>query len=129
MDRKLCITIPWKHLASSNTRNKRRGGKGHSWGYKRSREAIGLIAMNAVPASERPWAAEGDVEVRLRFYPPDRRRRDVMNLCKALMDGCNKIAYDDDYQARRTTVERMDPDRDDPRCEMTVWSLNGQEGA
>lgn len=122
MTRPLRLTIPWKHLASSNTRNQRRGGKAHGWDYRHAREAILRHAQNEVPASMRP-VCDGECRVELYFHPPDRRRRDVSNLAKVLLDGVQTVAYDDDYQARSVLIVREDPDPDYPRCEVTVWPM------
>jgi Holliday junction resolvase RusA-like endonuclease len=40
----------------------------------------------------------GDLAVELRFYMPNRRRVDVDNLSKAVLDGLTDILFDDDAQ-------------------------------
>lgn len=112
------LTIPWKHLASSNLRNKRRGGRGHAWAYKNALQAIELHAMDQV-RGERPRYPTGNLTAWLRFYPPDRRKRDVTNLVKGLLDGLEGVVYTDDYQVQCLHVIRMGP-RDEPRVEITV---------
>lgn len=53
----------------------------------------------------RPLAGPLDLEVIV--YPPDRRRRDIDNLQKALLDAlAHGGAYHDDSQIARLTVER-----------------------
>ena len=117
------IRIPWDHMASSNTRNQRRGGKAHGWGYKRSREAIRMIGMASTPR-DRPVYGEGvPVFVELTFYPPDRRRRDVSNLLKVIFDGLQGSVYADDYQIAEFRVRRMAPDREEPGCVVEVTEL------
>lgn len=113
------LTLPWKHMASSNTRNSRRGGKGHSWQYKRARLAIELHAIDQV-RGRRPLIPEQPCTATLRFYPPDARKRDVRNYAKVIFDGLQGVVYADDYQVWRDVVERMDPDREDPRCVVTI---------
>ena len=39
-----------------------------------------------------------DLVVTIDFYLPDRRRRDLDNLSKAVLDACNRIVYQDDQQ-------------------------------
>jgi Holliday junction resolvase RusA-like endonuclease len=121
----LTLSISWDHLASSNTRNKRRGGRGHSWEYKASRQAIEMIGKAGVLASDRPvFAYDEPVAVTMEFHPPDRRRRDVLNLVKVLMDGLNGIVWHDDYQVERCVVERMDPDQSNPRVDIYAMSAS-----
>lgn len=117
--RALTLTVPWKHLASSNTRNQRRGGKGHGWEYKRARLAIELHALDAVRGL-RPAFPTGDLTAHLRFFPPDARKRDVRNYVKVLMDAIQGVVYTDDYQVSRDVVERMPPDRENPRVVVTI---------
>lgn len=112
------IVLPWLSLASSNLRNKRRGGRAHSEAYKTSREAVAMIAMGQV--KDRPAFKEGALQVRFRFYPPDYRRRDELNLTKGLCDGLNGVAWKDDSQIRDISVLRVDVDEENPRCEVTV---------
>lgn len=39
-----------------------------------------------------------ELVVTIDFYLPDRRRRDLDNLSKAVLDACNGIVYQDDQQ-------------------------------
>jgi crossover junction endodeoxyribonuclease RusA len=49
------------------------------------------------------------LSVRVLAYPPDRRRRDLDNLLKALCDSlCHAGAYDDDSQIDEIVIRRMD---------------------
>jgi crossover junction endodeoxyribonuclease RusA len=56
----------------------------------------------------------------IRLYPPDRRRRDVDNPCKNLVDSLFRSLGRDDVTVQRLEVERMEPDRERPRCEVTI---------
>src|SRR6056297_3846632 len=61
---------------------------------------------------------DGDLVVDIRLIPPDRRRRDVDNSLKALLDAMQfGGAYHDDAQIVRLTVEKHQPDPDDPRAD------------
>ena len=51
-------------------------------------------------------AIEGLVEVSIILRPPDRRRRDLDNTLKLLLDSLNGIYWDDDSQIARLTIER-----------------------
>jgi Holliday junction resolvase RusA-like endonuclease len=50
---------------------------------------------------------EGPLIIDIRIYPPDRRRRDIDNVQKALLDAlAHGGAYHDDSQITRLTIER-----------------------
>lgn len=115
------LAIPYDCLASSNERNRRKGGRGHSWGYKQALEAIHLHAKKEVTASGRPLFPKGTpVEVTLHFYWPDFRWRDEANYLKCLMDGIEGVVYADDHQVVRLSYLRKQPDAENPRCEVEV---------
>ena len=64
---------------------------------------------------------DGDLIVDIRLIPPDRRRRDVDNSLKALLDAMQfGGAYHDDAQIVRLTVEKHQPDPENPRAEVVV---------
>lgn len=49
---------------------------------------------------------EGDLDIRLVFFPPDKRRRDQDNLEKTFQDALTKAGFwRDDSQIRRKVVE------------------------
>lgn len=52
----------------------------------------------------------GPVQVKVEVYPPDRRRRDIDNVLKALLDAIEKGgAYRDDSQIVRLVAEKHRP--------------------
>jgi len=53
---------------------------------------------------------EDDVELEVDAYPPDRRRRDVDNLLKCLLDSFTHGGlYRDDSQVRKITITKREP--------------------
>jgi len=70
---------------------------------------------------------EGPVLVRLRFYRETHRTVDLDNLVKAVLDGLNGVAYDDDSQVVRIEAELL-YDHANPRVELEIWSVNLIDG-
>ena len=54
----------------------------------------------------------GRLSVDLLVYPPDARKRDIENVCKALLDALQHVGvYEDDSQIDRLLVERKRIDK------------------
>lgn len=49
------------------------------------------------------------VSVRIRVYPPDRRRRDLDNTLKAVLDAMSKRVYCDDWQIVKIEATKHEP--------------------
>jgi Holliday junction resolvase RusA-like endonuclease len=106
------FTVPGK----PQPKQRARLGKGGRWytptetrRYERLvRHCAGWACAKDHPGALFP--AEGAWEVTLRIYLPDRRPRDVDNVAKAILDGCNRVLWGDDRQVRKVTAERfLDP--------------------
>lgn len=71
-------------------------------------KTVGLHAR-AARSRERNWPSFSDAlfRVELRFTLPDRRRRDLDNLAKAVLDGCNKVLWHDDAQVAELHIVRI----------------------
>lgn len=55
------------------------------------------------------------------IYPPDARRRDVDNVCKALFDSLQySNVFKDDSQIDRLTITRAAMDKKNPRAELSL---------
>lgn len=64
------------------------------------------------------------LSVHVRAYMPDRRRRDLDNLPKAVLDSLvHAGAFADDEQIDRLTIERGPVDTLNPRVEITIEPL------
>ncbi len=59
------------------------------------------------------------IEVELRIYVPDRRHRDLDNIAKSILDGMNRVLFQDDSQVLHTTIDKA-LDRANPRVEVVV---------
>jgi len=98
------LTLPWP--PSVNHYWGRRGKRTFVTARgKRFRKAVGY----AVLAAKSPHFA-GPCELRITAYPPDRRRRDLDNITKALFDALEHAGvFDDDALVTRYSVERAEP--------------------
>ena len=103
-------------MASDNQRNQRRGGRGHSWSYKASREAIALAGI----AQYRGSLLDGPVWVRMDFYLPNNRRTDCSNRLKVIFDGLNGVIWKDDSLIKDMGYLVHSPDGSEPRVEIRV---------
>lgn len=82
------------------------------------------IAAEAHQAMYQRDVMEGPVEVYIDFYLPDRRRRDIDNLSKAVLDACNGIVWQDDQQIVSLHLNKY---LDSPELGVTVQArkING----
>lgn len=107
----------------------RRGFNGRWYTPKATAAYEHKVGACALAAGLRPDAAEshaGEYRVVVRLWFKDRRRRDVDNVVKSILDGLNGIAFVDDSQIAEMTVQR-NMDRDCPRAEITVELTDGRE--
>jgi crossover junction endodeoxyribonuclease RusA len=74
---------------------------------KSFRRSVGYLCL-----SQQVEPLAGLVAIDVQLHPPDRIRRDVDNVLKALLDALQHGGvYQDDYQISRLTIERCDPVR------------------
>jgi crossover junction endodeoxyribonuclease RusA len=84
-----------------------------------SREGRAYKAASALRAKvARLRKLEGPVEVLVGVYRP-RRRGDLDNVLKAVLDALKGIAWNDDEQVVRIVATRWE-DRDNPRVELVI---------
>ena len=62
---------------------------------------------------------DDELEVRVSYYFGDKRRRDVTNYDKALLDAMSGVVYNDDCQIQRIILEKY-YDKESPRTEVTI---------
>lgn len=84
---------------------------------KKSLKYEHLVGMCARSAGVREL--EGPVSLDASFYLPTKRRMDLDNLLKAVLDGLNGIAYADDSQVCEVKARRS-VDSENPRAVVTV---------
>ena len=87
------------------------------------------IAWAATAGRPRGWRLSWAVSVEVACYFPDLHIRDIDNVLKAVLDGMNGVAYNDDSQVALANVTKA-LDREHPRTEVVVrqaapWSTEG----
>lgn len=73
-----------------------RFARGRTYTPKSTEQWERLVATVALSHKVKPTA--DNVELTLIFRLPTRRRLDIDNLCKGVMDGLNRVAWKDDAQ-------------------------------
>ncbi len=64
---------------------------------------------------------DGRLSMCIRMFPPDKRRRDVDNVAKGVLDALQHAkVYRDDNQIDKLCIERCPPDPHHPRVEITL---------
>jgi crossover junction endodeoxyribonuclease RusA len=100
-------------LYRSRTRN------GQHYLPKRSREYRELVQAEWMVAG-RPTLGDKPFSASMRFYGSN-ARADLDNMVKAVLDGLNGLAYDDDSQlACLSRVHKLALDERGPRCEIEL---------
>jgi len=66
---------------------------------------------------------EHQVIVDLRFYNGNKRRRDIDNMAKLVLDALNKEAFDDDYQVVGVNMYKFFTDADKARTEVVIQEV------
>jgi crossover junction endodeoxyribonuclease RusA len=73
-------------------------------------------------AQWRQRALKGELYVAVEFYFATRRRRDLDNQNKLILDALSGIVYEDDSQVAELTLRRRF-DKDNPRIEISIWPV------
>ena len=114
----IAFFVPGTPRPKQSYRAKKGGGYTHPR-IKAWQDAVGWAAREHMQGAE---PLVGNVQVDLIFHVPDKRKRDLDNLSKAVLDGCNGIVWDDDQQVTRLYLEK-DIDKENEGVMVTVKSL------
>ncbi len=82
--------VPWQRARSKGNQH---FTSPKSRAYKR---LVGLVASTVL--MHRGWPMDARYSVTVHAYFGDKRRRDVDNVIKQVLDGLNGIAWEDDHQ-------------------------------
>ena len=105
--------IPWARAG--------RGIKGQSYTprrYAEHRDSVGWALTNGRIGAR--WPLMVDIGLWVTFYRSTRRRVDIDNLIKAVLDGGNGVVWADDAQVN-LVVARILVDHDLPRTEVVAF--------
>jgi Holliday junction resolvase RusA-like endonuclease len=115
---KFVVTIPGPPQPKERARMGTRRGRRVWYTPERTvayEDAVRENVQIAVPPS---WPTNAVYAVELAAYFPDKRARDIDNVCKSCLDACNKVLWRDDSQVHRVVLERH-IDRTNPRTVLT----------
>lgn len=103
-----------------------RKGKGGHWHTPQKtidyEHAIGWAARGAQLKQQLRWPLDAEYKIMIKMVFKDRRRRDADNVFKAVLDGCNKVLWDDDMQVKVGSW-LVEVDAKNPRLEVEVEVL------
>jgi crossover junction endodeoxyribonuclease RusA len=104
------LTLPWPCSVNHYWVRTHHGGMMISAAGRAFRDSVILIVRKL---EGKDWKIIGEprrlgpIMVQIKAYPPDRRRRDLDNICKGILDALQHAGcYDDDSQIDMLMVER-----------------------
>ena len=117
----LDLIIPGPPVPKARARVTRRGTYTPAR-VRQYEQGVALIAQAACSRHACQWPTSEPVQVTVRAFLPDARRRDLDNVVKAITDALNGVAYVDDAQIV-AVIASKGIDRDEPRAEIRVEVL------
>jgi crossover junction endodeoxyribonuclease RusA len=98
---KLIVALPYPPSVNRALRTTRQGKIYLHDSVKRYRASVGVLTIAL------PRLGKAKLCVEVNMYPPDKRRRDIDNILKSLLDALQHAGvYENDYQIVKLTVER-----------------------
>jgi crossover junction endodeoxyribonuclease RusA len=111
----LSLTIPVVPLCKERPRY----GSGRAFTAPRTAEYEHVVSQHLRVAYRAALPLSGPLELRLAFHLPDRRRKDVDNLAKAILDAGNGLVWADDDQIETCTIYKLRPSAN-PRVQLLL---------
>ncbi len=122
----LVFVVPGPPQPKERPRTGKRGNVYTPDGTRSYEQTVRVHALRAVASCGWQREPADRYTVTLAVYFPDERRRDLDNVCKAVLDGCNGVAFADDSEVDEVHMVRA-VDRERPRIEVRVSRL-GADG-
>lgn len=101
----------------------------HYWGQAGNRRFIGKkgqqfrLAVAEACADSKVQALDGKLSVHVALYPPDRRRRDIDNVLKSLLDACEHAGcFENDNQVEELHIVRQEIQKGG-RCTVLITEI------
>jgi crossover junction endodeoxyribonuclease RusA len=117
----LTLTVPGRPVPKARPRM---GANGHVYTPAETKAAEGAVGWAARGALRSTKPTTEPLSITVEFHVADRRRRDVDNLLKTVLDGLNTIAFKDDSQVVHVdALIVVDPAN--PRTEITIREIPG----
>lgn len=101
------FTVAGPPVAWHRPENRRGGGRRRHPEDTWYQDHIAVIARAHVMAEKRRWPVDGECTVLLQFRVPDRRRRDIDNLEKNVLDALKGVIYIDDTQVHAVSKTKI----------------------
>ena len=118
----LTFTVPGKPQPKQRARRGRNGRWYTPQATRDYEREVSIAAWATIKVFGLPWALDARYRVTVGCFMPDKRKRDADNVAKSVLDGCNRVLWDDDSQVYEITV-RKELDRENPRTVVTVEIL------
>ena len=118
------LTLPWppsvNHYWFQKGNRRFIGAKG-----KKFREDVqGILDNHRLDETRHIIFNVDRLKVSINVFQPDRRKRDLDNLFKATLDALQHAGmYEDDSQIDDLRIVRLDVDKENPRLEVSIWTL------
>jgi crossover junction endodeoxyribonuclease RusA len=100
----MIVEIPGKPQPKQRAR---KGAGGRWYTPLETRQYERLVKQCALVARPVGWRLDGRYHVTIHVFAPDKRNRDLDNIAKSILDGCNGILWADDAQVDSLTITRQ----------------------
>lgn len=123
------ITVPGRPVPKGRPMLGVRGRKAFVYTPERTKEYEQTVGWHARAAVQVCEALECPVAVAIDLYLHGKRRIDVDNCAKSILDGMNGIVYEDDNQVVDLRVRKLrESNRKNQRVEVEVWEAGENAG-
>jgi len=112
------ITIPGNPISVNHYTANTRFGRKYLTKKAKEYQKVVLLSCEGI---DKPFL--GDVEVKVKYFFGDRRRRDLLNYDKVWADSLEGIAYIDDKQIVKAYLEKH-YDKGAPRTEVEIYEIH-----